>query len=135
MKKSQLIHDSASSHLALCIVALLFNFVTFLTLPTSTQAAPTYRIQVALPPTLTVGEELQQWDAQIRILRPSPGDNFWYRLPHTVQITGNLPPGLRLAQIFSKRRTLSLLQMPHQKLLLRRKKRLLINQQNPLPRL
>lgn len=98
MKKSQLIHDSASSHLALCIVALLLSFVTFLTLPTSAQAAPIYRLQVALPPTLTVGEELQQWDAQIRILRPSPGDNFWYRLPHTVQITGDLPPGLRLAQ-------------------------------------
>ena len=98
MKKSKLINHSASSHLSLCVAALLLSFVIFLSLPTRAQAAQIYRLQVALPPTLTVGEELQQWDAQIRILRPSPGDNFWYRLPHTVQIIGDLPPGIRLAQ-------------------------------------
>ena len=91
-------NDSASSRLTMGVGALLLSFVTLLLPPASAMAAPVYRLQVALPPTLTVGEELQPWEAQIRILRPSPGDNFWYRLPHIVQVTGDLPPGIRLAQ-------------------------------------
>lgn len=98
MKSASFFNGSASSRLILCIVAFLLSFVALLLLPASAVAAPVYRLQVALPPTLTVGEEIQPWDAQIRILRPSPGDNFWYRLPHTVQVIGDLPPGIRLAQ-------------------------------------
>lgn len=98
MKRLIRFSDSASSRLTLRVGALLLSLVTLLLLPASAMAAPVYRLQVALPPTLTVGEELQPWEAQVRILRPSPGDNFWYRLPHTVQVTGDLPPGIRLAQ-------------------------------------
>ena len=45
-----------------------------------------------------MGEEISSWESLIIVLRPSPGDNFWYRLPHTVQVTGDLPPGIRLKQ-------------------------------------
>ena len=50
--------DSASSRLTLRVGALLLSLVTLLLLPASAMAAPVYRLQVALPPTLTVGEEL-----------------------------------------------------------------------------
>jgi hypothetical protein len=64
----------------------------------SLQAAPVYRLQVTQSSVLKVGEEIASWESRILILRPSPGDNFWYRLPHTVQVTGDLPPGIRLEQ-------------------------------------
>lgn len=60
------------------------------------QAAPQYAIQVGLG-TLTVGEPLS-YEGRIVILRPSPGDNFWYRLPHRVEVVGELPPGIELMQ-------------------------------------
>lgn len=62
----------------------------------SLQAAPEYPIQVGLG-TLTVGESLG-YEGMIVILRPSPGDNFWYRLPHRVEVAGELPPGIELVQ-------------------------------------
>jgi len=62
------------------------------------RAAPVYRLQSTLSSVLKVGEELPSWEGLIIVLRPSPGDNFWYRLPHTVQVTGDLPPGIRLEQ-------------------------------------
>ncbi len=65
----------------------------------SLQAAPVYRLQTSLSASgFKVGEEIQSWESMIIILRPSPGDNFWYRLPHTIQVTGDLPPGIRLEQ-------------------------------------
>jgi hypothetical protein len=59
-------------------------------------AAPQYNIQVGLG-TLSVGEPLS-YEGMIVILRPSPGDNFWYRLPHRVEVLGDLPPGIELVQ-------------------------------------
>jgi len=59
-------------------------------------AAPQYNIQVGLG-TLSVGEPLS-YEGMIVILRPSPGDNFWYRLPHRVEVVGELPPGIELVQ-------------------------------------
>ena len=64
----------------------------------SLQAAPIYRLQTPSSLGLKVGEEIQSWQSLIVVLRPSPGDNFWYRLPHTVQVTGDLPPGIQLVQ-------------------------------------
>jgi hypothetical protein len=64
----------------------------------SLRAAPVYRLQSTLSSGLKVGEEISPWESLIIVLRPSPGDNFWYRLPHTVQVTGDLPPGIRLEQ-------------------------------------
>ena len=62
------------------------------------RAAPAYRLQTSLSSGLKVGEEITSWESLVIVLRPSPGDNFWYRLPHTVQMTGDLPPGIRLEQ-------------------------------------
>jgi len=62
------------------------------------RATPVYRLQSTLSSVLKVGEEIPSWESLIIVLRPSPGDNFWYRLPHTVQVTGDLPPGIRLEQ-------------------------------------
>ena len=62
------------------------------------RAAPVYRLQTSISSGFKVGEEIQSWESMIIVLRPSPGDNFWYRLPHTVQVTGDLPPGVRLEQ-------------------------------------
>jgi hypothetical protein len=62
------------------------------------QAAPQYNIQVGLGGALTVGEPLSYDEGMIVILRPSPGDNFWYRLPHRVDVVGELPPGIELVQ-------------------------------------
>ena len=80
------------------IAFLLFIGLLFGALTSSAQAAPNYRLHVALVGSLKVGEALEPWGAQIQVLRPSPGDNFWYRLPHTIQINGDLPPGIRLEQ-------------------------------------
>jgi len=74
-------------------VGLLFGALT-----TTAQAAPVYRLQTSLSSGLKVGAEIPSWEGLIIVLRPSPGDNFWYRLPHTVQVTGDLPPGIRLEQ-------------------------------------
>ncbi len=65
----------------------------------SLRAAPVYRIQTSLSASgFKVGEEIHSWESLIIVSRPSPGDNFWYRLPHTVQVTGDLPPGIQLVQ-------------------------------------
>jgi hypothetical protein len=79
--------------------AILF-FVGWLSLSAAASllAAPVYRLQTSLSSGLKVGEEITSWESLIIVLRPSPGDNFWYRLPHTVQVTGDLPPGIRLEQ-------------------------------------
>jgi hypothetical protein len=77
----------------LFFVGLLFGSLT-----TTAQAAPVYRLQAPSWLGLKVGEEISGWESLILVLRPSPGDNFWYRLPHTVQVTGDLPPGIRLVQ-------------------------------------
>lgn len=37
-------------------------------------------------------------DAPIVILRPSPGDDYWYRLPYSVAVRGMLPEGIELIQ-------------------------------------
>jgi hypothetical protein len=34
----------------------------------------------------------------ITVLRPSPGDDYWYRLPHTISVQGTLPDGIQLVQ-------------------------------------
>jgi len=80
--------------------ATLFLFVGLLSFSVAdnSRAAPVYRLQSALSSVLKVGEEISSWESLIIVLRPSPGDNFWYRLPHTVQVTGDLPPGIRLEQ-------------------------------------
>ena len=80
--------------------AALLLFVGWLSFAAvdSLQAAPVYRLQTSLSSGLKVGEEIPSWEGLIIVLRPSPGDNFWYRLPHTVQVTGDLPPGIRLEQ-------------------------------------
>ena len=65
----------------------------------SLRAAPVYRLQTSLSASgFKVGEEIHSWESLIVVLRPSPGDNFWYRLPHTIQVTGDLPPGIQLVQ-------------------------------------
>ena len=38
------------------------------------------------------------WDTFLVILRPSPGDDYWYRLPHTIEVRGALPEGIELVQ-------------------------------------
>jgi hypothetical protein len=77
----------------LFFIGLLFGALT-----DTAQAAPVYRLQTSLSSGLKVGAEIPSWESLIIVLRPSPGDNFWYRLPHTVQVTGDLPPGIRLEQ-------------------------------------
>ena len=78
--------------------AAVLLFFTLMSFVHAAQAAPVYRLQSTLSSVLKVGEELPSWESLIIVLRPSPGDNFWYRLPHTVQVTGDLPPGIRLEQ-------------------------------------
>ncbi len=80
--------------------AALLLFIGFLSFSAADtlRAAPVYRLQSTLSSVLKVGEEISSWEGLIIVLRPSPGDNFWYRLPHTVQVTGDLPPGIRLEQ-------------------------------------
>lgn len=79
----------AVSILTLCSILLL----AFASLAKATSQ---YSIQVGLG-NLTVGESLGHGGA-IVILRPSPGDHFWYRLPHRVEVVGELPPGIELQQ-------------------------------------
>ncbi len=78
------------------IASLAFTLVAWCcgTVAVRSQAAPQYAIQVGLG-NLTVGEPLGG-NGNIVILRPSPGDNFWYRLPYRVQLRGELPPGIAL---------------------------------------
>ena len=98
---------NASHHLArgkgttFSLRAALLLFVGWLSFfaVDSLRAAPVYRLQTSLSASgFKVGEEIPSWESLIIVLRPSPGDNFWYRLPHTVQVTGDLPPGIRLEQ-------------------------------------
>jgi hypothetical protein len=37
-------------------------------------------------------------NSMIVIERPSPGDDYWYRLPHTISVQGALPEGVQLVQ-------------------------------------
>lgn len=77
--------------------ALILSAVVLSWLAVPLQAAPQYNIQIGLGGALTVGEPLG-YEGMIVILRPSPGDNFWYRLPHRVEVVGELPPGIELVQ-------------------------------------
>lgn len=79
-------------------VCLFFIVLLLGALTINAQAVPFYRLQTSLSSGLKVGAEIPSWEGLIIVLRPSPGDNFWYRLPHTVQVTGELPPGIRLVQ-------------------------------------
>ena len=76
--------------------ALILSSAMLFWLMAPLQAAPEYNIQVGLG-SLEVGEPLT-YEGMIVILRPSPGDNFWYRLPHRVEVVGDLPPGIALVQ-------------------------------------
>jgi hypothetical protein len=76
--------------------ALILSSAMLFWLAAPLQAAPEYNIQVGLG-SLEVGEPLT-YEGMIVILRPSPGDNFWYRLPHRVEVVGDLPPGIALVQ-------------------------------------
>lgn len=79
-------------------VFLFFTLLLLGALTTAAEASPIYRLQTSLSSGLKVGAEIPSWEGLILVLRPSPGDNFWYRLPHNVQVTGDLPPGIRLEQ-------------------------------------
>jgi hypothetical protein len=80
---------SIRSTIALVVLLLVSHSYVF--------AAQSYPLNVYMP-TLKVGEPLRTWDGVITISRPSPGDPYSYRLPHTVVVTGELPPGLELTQ-------------------------------------
>ena len=83
---------SPSATLVAFLVALLS------TLSLTTSAATIYTLDVVLPP-MNVGQSLESYESRIVINRPSPGDNFWYRLPHRVDVVGGqLPPGITLVQ-------------------------------------
>ncbi len=47
-------------------------------------------------PRLRVGVPID--GSMVTILRPSPGDDYWYRLPHTLTVKGTLPDGVQLVQ-------------------------------------
>lgn len=76
------------------VTVLIANLLSWAMAPL--HGASQYSIQAGLG-TLTVGEPLG-YEGTIVILRPSPGDNFWYRLPHRVEVAGELPPGIELVQ-------------------------------------
>lgn len=97
MKTTADLNRQSAAFFHLPTVYLFFIVLLFGALTTTSQASPQYRLYVAVG-SLKVGEALEPWGALIQVLRPSPGDNFWYRLPHTVQVTGDLPPGIRLVQ-------------------------------------
>jgi hypothetical protein len=53
----------------------------------------------AVVPNLQVGREIESYQSRIVINRPSPGDDYWYRLPYTISVVGGqLPEGLSLVQ-------------------------------------
>jgi hypothetical protein len=81
--------------LALSGVLCLF----FGVLPAADAAAePAYNLSAFFIRELEVNVPIQSSESFIVIERPSPGDNQWYRLPYTVELSGNLPKGLRLHQ-------------------------------------
>ncbi len=86
--------------IAFSLRAALLIFIGLLSFSSADalREAPVYRLQTSISSGFKVGEEIQSWESMIIVLRPSPGDNFWYRLPHTVQVTGDLPPGIQLVQ-------------------------------------
>ena len=45
---------------------------------------------------LVVGKAMD--DTPVVILRPSPGDDYWYRLPHSIEVRGTLPEGVQFLQ-------------------------------------
>lgn len=69
---------------------------------TVAETAPTktsekfYELSVQLP-RLRVGTPIPDYSF-VTILRPSPGDDYWYRLPHTLSVKGALPEGVQLVQ-------------------------------------
>lgn len=61
-------------------------------------AQKTYQIQ-AVVSNLQVGRKIESYETRIVINRPSPGDDYWYRLPYTISVVGGqLPEGLSLLQ-------------------------------------
>lgn len=64
--------------------------------PRSSSAAGTgYQMSVLVPP-MYVGAPVGY--SMIVVLRPSPGDDYWYRQPHTIAVKGVLPDGVELIQ-------------------------------------
>jgi len=64
----------------------------------SNTAQKTYLLQ-AVAPNLQVGHKIESYQTRIVIYRPSPGDDYWYRLPYTISVVrGQLPEGLSLEQ-------------------------------------
>ena len=63
-----------------------------------TQQSARYSLNVWAPQELQLGGQLDQYGSYVVILRPSPGDDYWYRLPHTIEMTGALPAGVELVQ-------------------------------------
>ena len=61
-------------------------------------ALASYELGYNGPSSLFTGTNIPSYLGLLVINRPSPGDNSWYRLPYTVEITGALPPGLSLVQ-------------------------------------
>jgi hypothetical protein len=45
---------------------------------------------------LVAGRSME--DTPVVILRPSPGDDYWYRLPHSIEVRGPLPEGVQFVQ-------------------------------------
>jgi hypothetical protein len=62
-------------------------------------AQKAYSLQTSIYPGLQVGRKIENFETRIVINRPSPGDDFWYRLPYTISVVeGRLPEGLSLVQ-------------------------------------
>ena len=61
-------------------------------------AGKSYTMEAMVRP-MSVGEDVDVYGSLIVINRPSPGDNFWYRLAHRIDVVkGQLPPGIQLVQ-------------------------------------
>jgi hypothetical protein len=65
----------------------------------SAPALPTgaYKLSASVPK-MEVGVPVDGLFSLITVLRPSPGDDYWYRLPHTISVQGTLPDGIQLVQ-------------------------------------
>ena len=59
----------------------------------------TYLLDAQIYPNFQVGRKIEWYETRIVINRPSPGDDYWYRLPYTVSVVGGqLPDGVNLVQ-------------------------------------
>lgn len=75
------------------------------------KAQKTYLLEAALYPGLQVGRKIENYETRIVINRPSPGDDYWYRLPYTISVVGGqLPEGLSLLQNTGNNGTLACFQ-------------------------